>query len=58
VPFDPLASAEYGGKTTALMNTSGTVVERYVYDPYGKPTFYGGDWATASATRSPTSLVV
>ena len=29
--------------TTALVNTSGTVVERYVYDPYGKVTIYNGD---------------
>jgi RHS repeat-associated protein len=30
---------------TALVNTSGTVVERYVYDPYGKVTFLQGDWS-------------
>jgi len=29
---------------TALVNTSGAVVERYMYDPYGKPTFLKADW--------------
>src|SRR5262249_6398860 len=30
---------------TALINTSGSVVERYDYDPYGKPTFLSASWA-------------
>jgi RHS repeat-associated protein len=31
---------------TALVNaSSGTVVERYVYDPYGKATIYDDDWS-------------
>jgi RHS repeat-associated protein len=30
---------------TALVNTSGTVVERYTYDPYGKVTFRAADWS-------------
>jgi len=34
---------------TALVNTSGTVLERYVYDPYGNVTIYEEDW---SNTRS------
>jgi RHS repeat-associated protein len=34
---------------TALVNTSGTVVERYVYDPYGKVTIYDPNW---DATKS------
>jgi len=29
---------------TALINTFGTVVERYTYDPYGKVTFRTADW--------------
>ncbi len=29
---------------TGLINTSGTVVERYVYDPYGAVTFYDDSW--------------
>jgi len=29
---------------TALVNTSGTVVERYQYDAYGKVTFLDGSW--------------
>jgi RHS repeat-associated protein len=34
---------------TALVNTSGTVVERYVYDAYGKATVYDDDWSTTVA---------
>ena len=37
---------------TALVNTSGTVVERYVYDPYGKVTFLMGDWSLRTATAA------
>jgi RHS repeat-associated protein len=29
---------------TALVNTAGTVVERYVYDPYGQVTILNPDW--------------
>jgi RHS repeat-associated protein len=35
---------------TALLNTSGSVVERYVYDPYGKPTFLNASWGTISGS--------
>jgi RHS repeat-associated protein len=35
---------------TALVNTSGTVVERYVYDPYGKATCLDLNWANGQAT--------
>jgi len=37
---------------TALIGTDGTPVERVVYDPYGKPTFYDGSWANPSATSA------
>ena len=30
---------------TALVNTSGTVVERYMYDPYGKQTVLDPNWS-------------
>jgi len=30
---------------TALINTDGSIAERYVYDPYGKPTIYDDDWS-------------
>ncbi len=33
---------------TALVNPSGTVLERTMYDPYGKPTFYDANWANPS----------
>jgi RHS repeat-associated protein len=35
---------------TALVNTSGTVVERYVYDPYGTPTVYDGNWSALAGS--------
>ena len=37
---------------TALVNTSGTVVERVLYDPYGQPTFYDGSWENPSASSA------
>ena len=41
------------GNVTALTDTSGAAVERYVYDPYGKPTIYNDDWtATVSWANS------
>ena len=30
---------------TALVDTNGDAVERYVYDPYGHCTVYNGDWS-------------
>src|SRR5260370_40951264 len=35
---------------TALVNSSGTVVERYVYDPYGQVTVLDGSWATRGSS--------
>jgi RHS repeat-associated protein len=35
---------------TALIDTSGNVVERYVYSPYGVQTVLSGTWATLSAS--------
>src|SRR4029078_12461718 len=32
---------------TAVTNTSGTVQERYIYDPYGKATRKSASWGTA-----------
>jgi hypothetical protein len=31
--------------TTALVNASGSVVERYLYDPYGKVKVLNPDWS-------------
>jgi RHS repeat-associated protein len=36
--------------TTALVSTAGTVVERYVYDPYGKVSVLTGTWTSQAAT--------
>jgi len=38
---------------TALVDASdGSVVERVVYDPYGRPTFYDGSWENPSSTSA------
>jgi len=36
--------------TTALVNTAGSVVERYVYDAYGKAAVLNGSWASQAST--------
>jgi RHS repeat-associated protein len=36
--------------TTALVNSSGNVVERYAYDPYGVVTYLSATWATLSSS--------
>jgi RHS repeat-associated protein len=35
---------------TALVNSSGSVVERYLYDPYGKQTVLDSSWNTRSSS--------
>ncbi len=35
---------------TALIDTSGNVVERYTYDPYGTASFWTGTWSTQSGS--------
>jgi hypothetical protein len=35
---------------TAVVDTSGTVVERSVYDPYGAVTYLTPSWASRSAS--------
>jgi RHS repeat-associated protein len=37
---------------TALVSTSGTVVERYMYSPYGQPEIYDGSWTAVSWANS------
>jgi RHS repeat-associated protein len=38
---------------TALVNSAtGSVVERYMYDPYGKPTFCGDAWQNPTTTSA------
>ncbi len=37
---------------TALMEDDGDVVERYMYDPYGKVTIYDDDWSETRNTSS------
>lgn len=43
-----LADANYN--VTALVDTSGTVLERYVYDPFGTPTKLATNWSTYSGS--------
>src|SRR5262249_44511921 len=38
------AQQDANGDVTALVNTSGNLVERFVYDPYGQPTFLTANW--------------
>jgi RHS repeat-associated protein len=38
------------GNVTSLVNTSGTVVERYRYDAYGNVTYMNASWGTISAS--------
>jgi RHS repeat-associated protein len=33
---------------TAIVGTTGTVQERFVYDPYGQPSYYTAGWASTS----------
>jgi len=51
-------TADANMNVTALVDTSGTVLERVVYDPYGNPTFYDGSWTTASDTSSYDNVVL
>jgi RHS repeat-associated protein len=44
------AQQDANWNVTALLNTSGSVVERDVYDPYGNPTFLAPSWGTLSAS--------
>ena len=37
---------------TSLTGTNGGVVERYVYDAYGTPTFYNATWSTSWSASS------
>jgi hypothetical protein len=40
------------GDVTALVNGSGTVVERYIYDPYGSVTYVNATWSTISSSAN------
>ncbi len=44
----PLQDAN--GNVTALVNTSGQVVERFGYDPFGAVTFLSSSWGTLSGS--------
>jgi RHS repeat-associated protein len=43
---------------TALVGTSGTVVERYLYDPYGKVSVYDGSWTAVAWANSKQNEVL
>jgi RHS repeat-associated protein len=38
------------GAVTALANASGTIVERVMYDAYGKSSLFQGDWTTTQSS--------
>ncbi len=46
------AQQDANGNVTALVDTSGTVVERFVYDPYGSVTVLTASWGAGSDTYS------
>jgi RHS repeat-associated protein len=37
------------GNVTTLLDSSGAILERYVYEPYGKTTIYDATWSTVLA---------
>ena len=45
------AQQDANWNVTALVSTSGTVVERYVYDPYGTVTVLSATWETQSGSN-------
>ena len=46
------AQWDANGDVTALVNTSGTVVERYLYDPYGSVTVTDANWNPLAGNAS------
>ncbi len=46
------ASYDANFDMTSLVNTSGSVVERYIYDPYGNITVLTATWGTVSGNQS------
>ena len=42
---------------TALVNTSGTVLERYAYTPYGKPSFFDASWNPRAASAYDNAIL-
>jgi hypothetical protein len=47
----PLRPARPQRHVTALLDASGTVTQRFVYDPYGGLTVLTGSWATPTAAE-------
>jgi RHS repeat-associated protein len=61
VYVDAMVERDFGGgrqyaqqdanwNMTATVDSTGAGQERYVYDPYGKPTFYSWDWSSSSGS--------
>lgn len=42
---------------TALVNTSGTVVERYTYSPYGEVSIYDASWSSRSSSSYASTIL-
>jgi len=43
---------------TSLVDSSGDATERYVYDPYGRPTIYDATWSNTRSTSSYDNVVL
>jgi RHS repeat-associated protein len=53
--LDAIADANWN--VSAVVNTSGTVVERYAYDPYGGSTVIDADWSSDDDNLSDVSWI-
>ncbi len=49
---------DLSNNVTALADASGNVIERYVYDPYGKVTIYDATWSNTRSASSCANCVL
>ncbi len=49
---------DLSNNVTALADASGNVIERYVYDPYGKVTIYDATWSNTRSASSYANCVL
>jgi RHS repeat-associated protein len=50
-------TTDANNNVTSLVQTTGTVKERYTYDPYGKPYYYNASWSSLSDTAVSNRLL-
>jgi len=53
--FYPTHDANFN--VTALIDTSGQVVERYAYTPFGVVSYYNAGWASIGSSASPSPAI-